>query len=92
MFAFLDTGAMYRAVTLRAMKLGVDMTDGEAMTEVARQADIDLQWTGDGARVFLDGEEVTDDIRTPEVTALIYRADQVADVRADLVRGPGDLT
>lgn len=85
-FAFLDTGAMYRAVTLRAIKLGVDMMDAEAMTEVAREADIELKWEGENTRVFLDGEEVTDDIRTPEVTALIFRADQVADVRENLVR------
>jgi cytidylate kinase len=85
-FSFLDTGAMYRAVTLRAMKLGVDLTDGDAMTEVALQAEIELKWTGDDTRVYLDGEEVTEDIRTPEVTALIYRADEVAEVRANLVR------
>ncbi|MCD6287517.1 MAG: (d)CMP kinase [Candidatus Hydrogenedentes bacterium] len=85
-FAFLDTGAMYRAVTLRAMRLGVDMNDSEAMARVAVEASIELKWTGTGTRVYLDGDEVTDEIRTPEVTDRIYLADQVPEVRAELVR------
>jgi len=84
-FVYLDTGAMYRAVTLRAMRLGGDMTDPDALADIARQAKIDLQWTGDGTRVMLDGDDVTENIRTPDVTAQIYLIDQVPAVRAELV-------
>ena len=84
-FAFLDTGAMYRAVTLRAMRLGADMTDGDGLAQIARDAEIELVWTGDGTRVVLDGEDVTEEIRAPEVTEQVFRIDQVADVREELV-------
>ncbi len=84
-FAYLDTGAMYRAVTLRAMRLGVDLTDADALARVAREAQIELRWTGDGTRVALDGDDVTEQIRTPEVTARIFRIDQVPAVREELV-------
>jgi len=84
-FAYMDTGAMYRAVTLRAMRLGADMTDGDGLAQIARDAEIELVWTGDGTRVVLDGEDVTEEIRAPEVTEQIFRIDQVAAVREELV-------
>ncbi len=57
-FTYLDTGAMYRAVALRAS------ASGEPPAEVARRIELDL-----GERVLLDGRDVTEAIRTPEVTA-----------------------
>ena len=84
-FAYMDTGAMYRAVTLRAMRLGADMTDGDGLAQIARDAEIELVWTGDSTRVVLDGKDVTEEIRAPEVTKQIFRIDQVAAVREELV-------
>ncbi len=84
-FAFLDTGAMYRAVTLRAIRLGADMTDGDGLAQIARDAEIELVWTGEGTRVVLDGEDVSEEIRSPGVTKQIFRIDQVAAVRDELV-------
>jgi len=84
-FAYMDTGAMYRAVTLRAMRLGADLTDSDGLARIACDAQIDLHWTGDGTRVVLDGEDVTDEIRAPEVTERVFRVDQVATVREELV-------
>jgi cytidylate kinase len=80
-FRFLDTGAMYRAVTYAALARGVDLEDFEALERVAYE--IDLVVTDD--RVLLDGQDVTSAIRTMEITALTrYAADHVG-VRAKLV-------
>jgi len=84
-FAYLDTGAMYRAVTLRAILLDADMTDGEALARIARDAAIELDWTGTDTHVCLDGTDVTEEIRSPEVTAQIFRVDEVPAVRDELV-------
>jgi cytidylate kinase len=68
-----DTGALYRAVTLSALRQGIDLGDEEKLTEIAVAADIDLKpATKDDGRqvdVFLNGEDVTWAIRTPEVDA-----------------------
>jgi cytidylate kinase len=77
----LDTGAMYRAVTLAAMNAGVDVDDGEAVAAVAEQAGIDL---GDGS-VRLDGRDVSAEIRGPEVTAAVSAVSSHPAVRKVLV-------
>jgi cytidylate kinase len=62
----LDTGAMYRAVTVAVLAAGVDPTDADAVTAIARSVEIVLR---DG--VFLDGADVTTAIRSPEVNAAV---------------------
>jgi cytidylate kinase len=60
---------MYRAVALKALRLGMDINDPIVMAMLAEATDIQLQQQGDGSvRVFLDGEDVTEAIRTPEVS------------------------
>ena len=63
-FQFLDTGAMYRAVTWHCLERGIDLHDQEAVADAARR--IDLRLGGD--RVFVDGREVTREIRSTAVT------------------------
>lgn len=84
-FAFLDSGAMYRAATWYAMDRGVDWGDADALAAAARTMRLDMQESPDGARVFVDGRDVTLAIRTPEVTRHISRLDHNPDVRAHLV-------
>jgi cytidylate kinase len=80
-YRFLDTGAMYRAVALAAIRRNVPWTDSAALTELARHVRVELQ----NERVYLDGEDVTEEIRSLEVTAAVhYVADEPA-VRAQLV-------
>jgi len=66
--AYLDTGATYRAVTLKAMRRGADLSDEQTVAAIARKTDIELL-PGEGpARVMLDGEDVTEEIRSSQVT------------------------
>jgi CMP/dCMP kinase len=68
-FTYVDSGAMYRAVTLLALEQGVDLADGDAIAALARSASIDLDDAGkESAQVLLNGRDVSDAIRTPAVT------------------------
>jgi CMP/dCMP kinase len=67
-YVYIDTGAMYRAATLKALKNGLDLQDGESLAEMARDSSIELEPSRGGQIVKLDGVDVTAAIRTPEVT------------------------
>ena len=80
-FRFLDTGAMYRAVTLAAARGGFDWQHPERLAELARRLSIELR----GGRVWLNGEDVSEAIRTSAITGLVYHAANNAAVRHQLV-------
>lgn len=84
-FRYLDTGAMYRAATLKALRAGADMDDDEALTAVARSCRIELAGSLDEPRVLLDGEDVTSDIRSLDVTNNTYGPSQTPGVRERMV-------
>ena len=84
--AFLDTGATYRAVTLKALREGVDMGDEAALADVARRADIRLVAAGGGLRVLLDGDDVSEVIRTEQVSRNSGQVARSAAVREVLVQ------
>jgi len=72
-FDFLDTGAMYRAVTLAAIREDVDWHDASAVIAIARKAEIDFR----DDRIFLKGEDVSGLVRMPSVTSVVrHIADQ----------------
>lgn len=81
-FDFLDTGAMYRCVTLKCLRAGFDLSDTQRIVEVARDSKIDLA----GKSVFLDGQDVTIDIRDPNVTKAIRSIADNRSVRAMMVQ------
>ena len=80
-FQFLDTGAMYRAVTYVALRDEIGLDDEDALSKIARN--IDLRFEGDN--VFVDGEDVTQAIRKPEVTRKIKSIADAVEVRRHLV-------
>jgi cytidylate kinase len=84
-FQYLDTGATYRAVTWRALAAGTDLDDPCALTEVAREAEIELRPGEHGMLVRCDGRDITGEIRTPEVTNNIYRLADEPAVRQVLI-------
>ena len=67
-YLYLDTGAMYRAMTLKALETGVDLNDPEALAHQARETEISVETDPDGTRIMLDGEDVTDRLRGRDVT------------------------
>jgi cytidylate kinase len=79
--AFLDTGATYRAATLVAVQAGVDLGDATAVRDLIAWTDLDLREEG----VFVNGQDVTDLIRTPELTARVHHLARAAAVRQVLV-------
>jgi CMP/dCMP kinase len=80
-FRFLDTGAMYRAVALAALRRGLDWDAADDLARLARKLDIRTL----GERILLDGEDVTDAVRTSDVTAVTRYAADNPQVRATLV-------
>jgi len=80
-FELLDTGAMYRAVTLAALRRDVDLEDTRALAALASEVDLDL----DGDRVLLDREDVSEAIRTPAVARAIHHIADNVQVRERMV-------
>ncbi|MFL5899260.1 MAG: (d)CMP kinase [Solirubrobacterales bacterium] len=80
-FTYLDSGAMYRCVALAAQEGDADLDDGEAVGALAEGLEIDF----DGRRVSLDGKNVSERIRAPEVTAAASRISVHPRVRAAMV-------
>ncbi|WP_134698943.1 (d)CMP kinase [Ammoniphilus sp. YIM 78166] len=67
-FTYIDTGAMYRALTLRALDRNVPLVDEEGLVDLLRSMLIILKPGAEGQKVFVGDTEVTDDIRHPEVS------------------------
>lgn len=84
-FVYVDTGAMYRAVTLKMIQAGVSLDDEREMTALAEQADIRLAPGENGQLVYLEGRDVTADIRSFTVTGYVSKVAQVPGVRKVLV-------
>jgi cytidylate kinase len=87
-YLYFDTGVMYRAVTLAALDRVVDLNDQEALTRLAQTVKIDVQppsiEDGRPADVYLDGRDVTWDIRSPQVEAAVSQVSAHAGVRQAL--------
>ncbi|MEK9138536.1 MAG: (d)CMP kinase, partial [Bacteroidota bacterium] len=85
-FLHVDTGAMYRAVTLKVLESGVDPDDAAAVSRLAGAAKVELQRSGFSQRVLLDGRYVTDRIRDTDVTRIVSAVSSIRMVREAMVR------
>ena len=83
-FTYLDTGAIYRALALKILRRGVDLDDTAALNAIVNDSDIDLRGRNGQLQVFLDGEDVSAAIRTPEVSQMASKASAIAMVRRRL--------
>ena len=87
-YLYLDTGAMYRAVTWIALQQGIDIADEEAITALAERVEINITWpTADDGRqytVYANGQDVTWEIRRPEVDANVSPVSAYPGVRQAL--------
>lgn len=80
-FIYLDTGAMYRAVALRARKEGVEPEDARGLERLCRKLDLHFETGGGGTRLFLGEEDVSLLIRSPEMDMLSSRISAIREVR-----------
>ncbi|SPM27193.1 Cytidylate kinase, partial [Mycobacterium terramassiliense] len=95
---YLDTGAMYRIVTLAVLRAGVDPADGEAVASVASTVRLSVSYDPDSDRCYLGAEDVSVEIRGDEVTRAVSAVSSVPAVRArlvalqrDMAQGPGSV-
>ncbi len=82
----LDTGAMYRALGLAALRAGTDPKDEQKIVELCRNTLVSVSHEADGQHTFLEGEDVTGLIRTPEVSMAASTVSRYAEVRKEMVR------
>jgi cytidylate kinase len=82
---YLDTGAMYRIVTLAVVRAGIDLSDTPAIEEAAADIPLSVGYDSDEVRAYLDAEDVSAEIRGDEVTAAVSAVSAVPAVRARLV-------
>jgi cytidylate kinase len=80
-FTYLDTGAMYRALALKVLSEGIDISNDAALPELIDRTEIDLAETGGKLKVLLDGEDVSEKIRTPEVSQMASKTSALKVVR-----------
>lgn len=84
-FIYLDTGAMYRTLALAALRYAEAGRD-EPVVQVLRASEVDVAYADDGEmRIFLDGEDVSEAIRKPEVGTMASRISARADIRDKMV-------
>ncbi|MBQ9058100.1 MAG: (d)CMP kinase [Atopobiaceae bacterium] len=90
---YLDTGAMYRAVTWKAVSSGIDYMDEEAVTQLARESEISFEPVEGGQpRVLIDGKDVTRQIRTPMVDSKVSRVSSYPELREIMVARQRELS
>ena len=82
----LDTGAMYRALTLTVLRRGIDPQDEQAVVDLCRKLNISVSYGEDGQHTFADGEDVTGLIRTPEISKAASTISRYAEVRKVMVK------
>lgn len=85
-YVYIDTGAMYRALTRKVLDSSVSLEDGSAISEVLEDTEIELIPDDETQRVLLDGEDVTDCIRSQEITKCVSLVAQHKEVREEMVK------
>lgn len=84
-YVYCDTGAMYRSVTWAALENGIDVSDTKQVIDLARRIKITFEPGRPDQRVFVDGHEVTKDIRTEKIAANVSAVAAIPEVRAQMV-------
>lgn len=84
-YVYIDTGAMYRACALKAKKMGIDINDEESIRELLDDIDIRIENHNSRNRIFLDGEDISEDIRADDISALASAISAIPAVRYKMV-------
>lgn len=85
-FRYLDTGAMYRALTWKAMQENINLTDENALCRLMEQTSIEFQRKDENLLVFVDGVNITEEIRLPSVTNNVHYISDTPGVRHRMVK------
>lgn len=85
-YTYIDTGAMYRAITYKALSHHIDIENEDAMTKLLMETIIELKPSPSGQLVFLDGRDVSNDIRSNEVTSSVSVVATHASLRKEMVQ------
>lgn len=94
-YLYIDSGAVYRAVGLKAIESGIALEDHPSITETARQSDIRLEGDPHNLKIFLDGRDVTREIRTPDASrasSVVATIPEVREVVVDKLRAMADTS
>ena len=83
-FIYVDTGALYRAVGVNALRLGITPSDAEAVESSLKDVNVELRFIDGQQRVFLNGEDVSEEIRTPAASMAASDVSAIPAVRAFL--------
>ncbi|HHW56632.1 MAG TPA: (d)CMP kinase [Clostridia bacterium] len=81
-YTYIDTGAMYRAITYKAIQHGVNLIEENKIADIVQSADIILE----GEKIFLDGKDISEEIRKPEVSEKVSLVSKIPKVREILVQ------
>jgi len=81
-YTYIDTGAMYRAITYKAIQQGINLTEENKIADIVQCADIILE----GEKIFLDGKDISEEIRKPEVSEKVSLVSKIPKVREILVQ------
>ena len=84
-FLNLDTGATYRCVSLQTLREGIKLENEDEIVKIANDIDIKIDNTGDKDIILLNGEDVSKEIRTKEVTAIVSQVSSIIQVREKMV-------
>lgn len=84
-YLYLDTGAMYRAITYYVIKKDI-FDDLRKIIDFVRNLELSMKYENETTRVFINGDEVTDFIRTPEVSGKVSEISRIPEVRAEMVK------
>lgn len=84
-FVYVDTGAMYRAFTLKVIRTNTDINNIEAVSKLLENTNIELIYHDDGQKVLLDSQDVTNEIRLHEINQKVSNVAQIEIVRKEMV-------
>jgi len=86
-FVYLDTGAIYRALTLKALDKNIDLKDQPNLVKMSENTNLDISNNKDGSiRILLDGEDVSERIRSPRVTQYVSNVAKIKGVRDQMLK------
>ena len=85
-FTYLDSGAMYRAFTWKACSAGIDFSDKEGLIKLLDKTSIRIDCSANGSEIFVDGVNVTGEIRQPSITENIHHVSSLEFVRKKMVK------